>query len=777
MNPSRQGQVLALLDQALQTPPGARAALLDAACDGDGELRREVEALLELETAAEGFLSIAEPPGLSPGYRIGPYRVERELGRGGMGAVYLAVRADDPDTLPERRRVAIKLLAHPGLGGADLLCRFANERRILARLDHPNVARFLDAGVTGEGVPYVVMEAVSGEPIDAWCDRRRLPVPARLALFRTVCAAVSAAHASLVVHRDLKPGNILVTADGTVKLLDFGIAKLLDPDAATADPTRTASRLLTPAYASPEQARGEPVTTASTSTPWASSCTSLLTGRLPCGLDTCGLEEVARRICEDEPARPSTGLDDPRQRRRLAGDVDAIVAQGPAQGAAAALRLRRAARRGRPPPPGGPSGPGAPGDAALSRRQIRPPSPLRPRRRAGRPADHRGFPGPRAGAPERRAPADRAHRRRPARPARPGRSRPAERRRGGPGPGDDPAPARGPRSRSRPARRRASWPPSAGSIASSAMGTRRARRSPSRWRSGGGATPGIARGWRSASTTSARSISTRRDPRPPARAPGSPGALCEGASSATPEERAVNLDNLATVQLYRGRPAEAETLYPRPALAAAARRLRPRRSRGSPTACAAWGPWTTAAGTSRRRSPSCARRSASASPPTVPRARDLAPVLDLLGNVRLARGDPAEAETLYRRALELRRRRLRRRARGARTASEQQPGGPAAGPGQDVVEARELAEKALARLRRAALPGDWRVADAGEPPGGGAGEHEGRRREAGPLLRESYRTLASTRGGYATATREAWQRLSAFEAPAFTSPAAPPRPR
>jgi eukaryotic-like serine/threonine-protein kinase len=321
----------AIFHAALARPEGERFALLDAACPGDPDLKAEVLSLLAADGAAGDFLEAAilggaiafVPPSRR---RIGPYLVERELGRGGMGAVYLAARADDPD----RRRVAVKLLAGcgPGLAGAGLLARFANERRILARLDHPNIARLEDAGATADGIPYVVMEAVFGEPIDAWCDRRRMSIPERLELFRTVCAAVSAAHASLVVHRDLKPGNILVTEEGAPKLLDFGIAKLLEGDAAE-DPTRTASRLLTPAYASPEQLRGEPVTTASDVYSLGVLLHELLTGQRP---DRAAAEPerpsavVARLAPAMAAAVAAARQCSPGElARRLSGDLDNIV--------------------------------------------------------------------------------------------------------------------------------------------------------------------------------------------------------------------------------------------------------------------------------------------------------------------------------------------------------------------------------------------------------------------------------------------------------------------
>ena len=207
MAPNRGAQVLALLDEALQTPPDARPALLEKACGGDAELRREVESLLDLETVAEGFLPAVEPLGLSPGTRIGPYRIVELLGRGGMGAVYEAVREDD-----FRQRVALKLVPRE-LASPLRIRRFHLERQILARLDHPNIARLLDGG-THDGRPYLVMEHVQGVPIDSYCDERQLTPRERLELLLPVCSALAFAHQNLVVHRDIKPGNILVTDEG-----------------------------------------------------------------------------------------------------------------------------------------------------------------------------------------------------------------------------------------------------------------------------------------------------------------------------------------------------------------------------------------------------------------------------------------------------------------------------------------------------------------------------------------------------------------------------------
>ncbi|HEY7213392.1 MAG TPA: serine/threonine-protein kinase, partial [Thermoanaerobaculia bacterium] len=322
MQPSRRAQVLALLDEALQTPPGARPALLAAVCEDDAELRREVESLLNLETAADGFL--ADPAlgtagtGLAPGTRVGPYRIVELLGRGGMGAVYRAAREDD-----FAKQVALKLVRHE-LASPFTLRRFHRERQILARLEHPNIARLLDGGTTADGRPYLVMEHVEGVPIDVYCKERKLAPRERLELLLPVCSALAYAHQNLVVHRDLKPGNILVTAEGAPKLLDFGIAKLLDPAEDPSSATRTLERPMTPRYASPEQVRGEPVTPASDLYSCGVLLHQLLTGRLPCGLDSCTLPETVRRICEEEPSRPSSvaGAVLPRG---LAGDLDAIL--------------------------------------------------------------------------------------------------------------------------------------------------------------------------------------------------------------------------------------------------------------------------------------------------------------------------------------------------------------------------------------------------------------------------------------------------------------------
>jgi non-specific serine/threonine protein kinase/serine/threonine-protein kinase len=328
MTPERWRRVETVFQSALDVAPENRERFLAEACAGDEGLRREVEGLIEGYEAADEFLEqpavdlkqIAgnEHPtllredadgsahGLQSGARIGAYRVLGELGRGGMGAVYLAERADGDF----RKLVAVKVVKR-GMDTDFVLRRFQHERRALAALDHPNIARLLDAGATDDGLPYIIMEHVEGQDIDRYCDERKLSVEARLRLFLAVCAGVSHAHQSLIIHRDIKPSNILVTSDGTPKLLDFGIAKILNPTLADApfEHTATALRMLTPDYASPEQVRGERVTTASDVYSLGVLLYLLLTGRPPYQFRTHQLEEIARVVCEQNPLRPSVAID------------------------------------------------------------------------------------------------------------------------------------------------------------------------------------------------------------------------------------------------------------------------------------------------------------------------------------------------------------------------------------------------------------------------------------------------------------------------------------
>jgi serine/threonine protein kinase/tetratricopeptide (TPR) repeat protein len=242
---------------------------------------------------------------LDPDSRLGPYRLIREIGRGGMGAVYLAVRDDDAF----QKRVAIKVLKR-GMDTEAIVRRFQHERQILAALEHPYIAGLLDGGTTSDGLPYFAMEFVEGQPITEYCDGQHLDTTARLQIFRQVCSAVHYAHQNLVVHRDIKPANVLVTNDGTPKLLDFGIAKLLNPELAghTLVPTVAGLQLMTPEYASPEQVRGESVTTATDVYSLAVLLYEMLTARLPYRFTGRTAADVARAVCESPPVRPSTAV-------------------------------------------------------------------------------------------------------------------------------------------------------------------------------------------------------------------------------------------------------------------------------------------------------------------------------------------------------------------------------------------------------------------------------------------------------------------------------------
>lgn len=285
-SPERYQKVKSIFNRALDLPPEHRPIFLAQVCWDDDALRREVEALLHSDNQSTLFLDnspvesvskLFEAPEAPPPNRVGQYEIQRELGRGGMGAVYLASRADDQ----YRKQVAIKLVLRDR-DNANVTERFLRERQILANLDHPNIAALLDGGATPDGLPYLVMEYVEGEAIDAYCDRNELDITARLRLFLPVCAAVQHAHQNLVIHRDLKPNNILVKRDGTVKLLDFGIAKLLNPNSAQPlERTATGLRMMTPEFASPEQVRGDAVTTATDVYQLGVVLFNLLTGRHP----------------------------------------------------------------------------------------------------------------------------------------------------------------------------------------------------------------------------------------------------------------------------------------------------------------------------------------------------------------------------------------------------------------------------------------------------------------------------------------------------------------
>jgi tetratricopeptide (TPR) repeat protein len=327
MSSERWKKVEALFEQTLEAAPAARPEFLQAI--DDAEVRREVESLLEAHGEAGVFLD--EPDRffssesfdvdtLSPGQVIDRYRIIRELGRGGMGAVFLAERADDE----YKKQVALKLIKR----GADtdaVLRHFRNERQILAGFDHPNIARLFDGGTTETGLPYFVMEYVDGLPIDEYCHSNALSIAERLKLFREVCAAVSYAHRRLVIHRDIKRSNILVTAEGVPKLLDFGIAKLLQEED-TPRATMTALHLMTPQSASPEQLRGQPVTTATDVYSLGVVLYELLCGQSPYQFGSQAPHEMAREITATEPRKPSSAAADASfNAKLLKGDLDNVV--------------------------------------------------------------------------------------------------------------------------------------------------------------------------------------------------------------------------------------------------------------------------------------------------------------------------------------------------------------------------------------------------------------------------------------------------------------------
>src|SRR5450755_446990 len=350
---SRWQQIQSLFEELVDSADGERAVRLDKACGADMELRSSVESLLESDQTREDPLlhAIGEAAELLLvdhedrliGTRIGSYRVVSILGHGGMSTVYRGERDDSQ----YQQTVAIKVLHYATLHPR-LRSRLHSERHILATLDYPSIARLIDSGDLEDGTPYLVMEHVDGESIDAYCDSRTLFIRERIELLISVCGAVHYAHRNLVVHRDIKASNIFVTEEGAPKLLDFGIAKLLAPESLshTLPVTRLQERILTPENAAPEQVLGRPITTATDTYSLGVLLYLLLTGRSPYRLLSYSQLQLERAICMDDPTRPSQlvvaklkdetdmdrsrisdrrGLSPQRLRARLGGDLDAIV--------------------------------------------------------------------------------------------------------------------------------------------------------------------------------------------------------------------------------------------------------------------------------------------------------------------------------------------------------------------------------------------------------------------------------------------------------------------
>ncbi|MGH8188015.1 MAG: serine/threonine-protein kinase, partial [Steroidobacteraceae bacterium] len=341
MNPVDDAPVLwsrarMLFERAIELPESEREAFLTQECAGDARLRDELQSLLWADAAPAGVLdapiesvtdALAEAAngalhrhGLPRSGVIGAWRIVSELGAGGMGLVYLAERADGA----YEQRAALKIV-RGGLFSGTLEQRFLRERQILARLQHPNIARLLDGGFTADGSPYLVMELVEGQPITEWAERHRAELDRRLRLFLQACEAVSFAHRQLVVHRDLKPSNILVDGRGHVRLLDFGIAQLLDENSGQGGLTRSDLMLLTPEFAAPEQIRGEPPTTATDVYGLGAVLYELLSGKKAFAFASSSIVDVLRAIEQEPPLLGGRKDLAPAVRRRLAGDLETIV--------------------------------------------------------------------------------------------------------------------------------------------------------------------------------------------------------------------------------------------------------------------------------------------------------------------------------------------------------------------------------------------------------------------------------------------------------------------
>jgi serine/threonine protein kinase len=336
-----------LFHRALEVPESERLAFIEENSGGDPEIIREVQSLISSDTAAStsSFAAAAvkkalfnfhavETAATAPGRKVGPYRLEKELGRGGMGTVYLASRDDDT----YEKKVAIKLVRR-GMDTDFILARFRRERQILAQLEHPNIARLLDGGATEDGLPYLVMEYVPGVTISEYAQTNDLTLEQRLKLFLQICDAVEYAHRHFVVHRDLKPGNILVDDQGVPKLLDFGISKLLVFDGTNTTETLTHDvRMLTPDYASPEQIRGDPITAGADIYSLGAVLFELLTGIKPHRIDKATPQAVEKAICDVDVLKPSDAAREAGRQaiaRKLQGDLDNILL----------LAMRKEARR------------------------------------------------------------------------------------------------------------------------------------------------------------------------------------------------------------------------------------------------------------------------------------------------------------------------------------------------------------------------------------------------------------------------------------------------
>jgi len=324
MSPERLRKARELFEAAAAESGAARDALVDRGCNGDADLRAVVQRMIEADGEANAVLDRPFHAAVSqasevlpPGSMVGPYRILREIGSGGMGVVYLAGR----EGAAAGELYALKIVRWPS---PELSRRFQQEQAILSRLEHKNVARLLDIGETAGEKPYFVMEYVEGEPIHRFCERMGLALEERLRLFRQVCAAVRYLHQHLVVHRDLKPANILVTADGTVKLVDFGIAKLLEASGVLGSSGQTSAGLMTPDYASPEQIRGGPTSTLTDVYALGILLYESLAGANPFAARGAAVHETLRRICEEEPPKPSAASGR-RPDRKLQGELDNIV--------------------------------------------------------------------------------------------------------------------------------------------------------------------------------------------------------------------------------------------------------------------------------------------------------------------------------------------------------------------------------------------------------------------------------------------------------------------